>query len=210
MGFVNIRVNLRYVLGCRYTQFNWLNKNTKKKTQRLIGGQILWFFCCCCLVWRSWTSHLFLPLLKREKEREEKLSKDRDQCGGAPTLIDPNHISSPVPAIPGQPIRGCGGGTGPSHLTKGAARRSGGSRQRKRGSGVKDVAKGRGTAFPPPWHSPRNLMRLNEAICVNESPAHPDVGFTPGWHYCKRQDSGPWGDIWWGVFSGAKLSSKIK
>lgn len=53
-------------------------------------------------------------------------------------------------------------------------------------------------------------MHLNEAIWVNETPAHPDVGFTPGCRYCKRQDSGPWGDIWRRVFSGTKLSSKIK
>lgn len=45
---------------------------------------------------------------------------------------------------------------------------------------MKDAAKGRGTGFPPALHPPRNLMSLNEAICVNETPAHPDVGFTPG------------------------------
>lgn len=40
--------------------------------------------------------------------------------------------------------------------------------------------KERGAGFSLPLHPPRNLMRLNEAICVKETSAHPDVGFTPG------------------------------
>lgn len=93
MRCVNISVNLCYILGRRYTQFNRLKQKKANGESEARG--------CDSFVFLFEGPELAMsssPYLKRER-REEKLFQDRDQFWPGPALTDPNRIPSPVPAL---------------------------------------------------------------------------------------------------------------